>query len=117
MDRVWFETVQKGFPLHYTSRWASYHDAGGAVAGCAPCVFFPISACFDPFLVASLYCRFHTLTDIDPLEELGTFRVADFLAFFECTLPDNSQCGIVWQIPGKTNKPFNRYIICDGCVR
>jgi hypothetical protein len=76
----------------YAPRWASYGDAFVTVAGCAPCAFFPISAFFNPFLVASLCCCLHTLTYVDPFEEFGAFRVADFLSVFKCVSPDDTEC-------------------------
>jgi hypothetical protein len=53
----------------YASGWASYRDAGAAVASCAPCAFFSSLADFDP----SFCCCLRNLVNVGPFEELGPF--------------------------------------------
>ncbi len=87
----------------YTPRWASYRDADCAVAGCAPCAFFPISAYFDPLF----YCRLRNLTDVGPFEKFGTFRIAELLSLFKRMSPDDTECGITWRVLCKANEALD----------
>ena len=104
----------------YTSRWASYCDTGGAVASCTPCVFLSISANLNPslntFLNTFLNSCPQNLINVNSVNHLCAFWVADLFSFFECISPDNAQCWVGWRILGETNEALSRCIVHDGLI-